>query len=194
MATVNELSATARPKAGKGAARAVRREGRVPGVIYGDSKEPLGDLARLQGAEAEDLRRPLPHHRVQSRRRRHEASRDPARLPARSRRRTTRSTWISCASARARRCACACRSTSINADQAPGIKRGGTVNIVTHTIAVQVPGRRHSAGLRRRSHRPRDQLFAPPERHHAAGERARCWSTATSRWSPSCRRRATRKK
>ena len=42
MATVNELSATARPKAGKGAARAVRREGRVPGVIYGDSKEPLG--------------------------------------------------------------------------------------------------------------------------------------------------------
>ena len=41
MATVNELSATARPKAGKGAARAVRREGRVPGVIYGDSKEPM---------------------------------------------------------------------------------------------------------------------------------------------------------
>ena len=41
MATVNELSATARPKAGKGAARAVRREGRVPGVIYGDNKEPL---------------------------------------------------------------------------------------------------------------------------------------------------------
>jgi large subunit ribosomal protein L25 len=26
-----------------------------------------------------------------------------------------------------------------NADQAPGIKRGGTVNIVTHTIAVQCP-------------------------------------------------------
>ena len=28
---------------------------------------------------------------------------------------------------------------AINADQAPGIKRGGTVNLVTHTIAVQVP-------------------------------------------------------
>ena len=27
----------------------------------------------------------------------------------------------------------------INADQAPGIKRGGTVNIVTHTIAVLCP-------------------------------------------------------
>ena len=26
----------------------------------------------------------------------------------------------------------------VNADQAPGVKRGGTVNIVTHTIDVQV--------------------------------------------------------
>src|SRR3989440_2931610 len=42
MATVNELSAAARPKAGKGAAGAVRREGRVPAVIYGDKKEPIG--------------------------------------------------------------------------------------------------------------------------------------------------------
>jgi len=41
MATVKELKATARPKAGKGAARAVRREGLVPGVIYGDKKPPL---------------------------------------------------------------------------------------------------------------------------------------------------------
>jgi len=41
MATVNELKATARPRAGKGAARAVRREGRVPGVIYGDNQAPL---------------------------------------------------------------------------------------------------------------------------------------------------------
>src|SRR3979409_2013748 len=42
MATVKELKATARPKAGKGAARAERRAGRVPGVIYGAQKEPLG--------------------------------------------------------------------------------------------------------------------------------------------------------
>ncbi|MEM6497736.1 MAG: hypothetical protein AAF709_13560 [Pseudomonadota bacterium] len=32
--------AFARERAGKGAARAVRREGLVPGVIYGASKEP----------------------------------------------------------------------------------------------------------------------------------------------------------
>src|ERR1700752_3652444 len=50
MATVNELKATARPRAGKGAARAVRREGRVPGVIYGDNQPPLAislDFAEL---------------------------------------------------------------------------------------------------------------------------------------------------
>ena len=41
MATVKEMKATARPKAGKGAARAERRAGRVPGVIYGDDKDPI---------------------------------------------------------------------------------------------------------------------------------------------------------
>ena len=37
---IDEIEATARPRAGKGAARAVRREGRIPAVIYGDKKEP----------------------------------------------------------------------------------------------------------------------------------------------------------
>ena len=40
MADTVELEATARDRAGKGAARAVRREGRVPAVIYGDKKDP----------------------------------------------------------------------------------------------------------------------------------------------------------
>ena len=41
MATVNELKATSRPKSGKGAARAERRAGRVPGVIYGNNQPPV---------------------------------------------------------------------------------------------------------------------------------------------------------
>ena len=41
MATIKELKATARPKSGKGAARAERRAGRIPAVIYGDNKPPL---------------------------------------------------------------------------------------------------------------------------------------------------------
>lgn len=40
MAETTELKAKARERAGKGAARAVRREGRVPAVIYGDKQDP----------------------------------------------------------------------------------------------------------------------------------------------------------
>lgn len=35
------LSAETRERAGKGASRALRREGRVPAVVYGDKKDPL---------------------------------------------------------------------------------------------------------------------------------------------------------
>ena len=41
MATVRDMKATARPRAGRGAARNERRAGRVPGVIYGDKQPPL---------------------------------------------------------------------------------------------------------------------------------------------------------
>jgi len=39
MAEVIQLPAEARERAGKGASRAIRREGRVPAVIYGDKKD-----------------------------------------------------------------------------------------------------------------------------------------------------------
>lgn len=35
------LGAEPRPRAGKGAARATRRMGRIPAIVYGDDKEPL---------------------------------------------------------------------------------------------------------------------------------------------------------
>jgi len=40
MSELISLKATARPRAGKGAARQARREGNVPAVIYGDQKTP----------------------------------------------------------------------------------------------------------------------------------------------------------
>ena len=40
MPAVESIRAEARDRAGKGAARATRRDGRVPAVIYGDKKEP----------------------------------------------------------------------------------------------------------------------------------------------------------
>lgn len=41
MSELLNLSAVARDRAGKGASRALRREGRVPAVIYGNNEEPV---------------------------------------------------------------------------------------------------------------------------------------------------------
>jgi large subunit ribosomal protein L25 len=53
MAAVETISAEARDRAGKGAARATRRAGRVPAVIYGDKKEPT--LISLDPKQIEKL-------------------------------------------------------------------------------------------------------------------------------------------
>ncbi len=42
MSATKALKAEAREKAGKGAARALRREGKIPAVIYGGKKPPVG--------------------------------------------------------------------------------------------------------------------------------------------------------
>jgi large subunit ribosomal protein L25 len=42
------LPAEARERAGKGASRALRRDGRVPAVIYGDKKEPISVHVELK--------------------------------------------------------------------------------------------------------------------------------------------------
>lgn len=55
MADTTILSAEPRPRAGRGAARATRREGRIPAIVYGDGQEPLPisleprELARALG-------------------------------------------------------------------------------------------------------------------------------------------------
>ncbi len=138
MATVNELSATARPKAGKGAARAVRREGRVPGVIYGDNKEPLAialDFKELKlkiytghflttvlnvdvdGTKHGVIPRDFQLDPVMD----NPIHVDFLRLGEGAKVRVRVPIHVT------------------NAENAPGIKRGGTVNIVTHTISVLVP-------------------------------------------------------
>jgi large subunit ribosomal protein L25 len=138
MATVNELSATARPKSGKGAARTVRRAGRVPGVIYGDHKEPIAVSLDFKELKLKiyaghflttvcNLDVDGTKHRVIPR----DFQLDPVmdnpihvdflRLGEGAMVRVRVPIHVK------------------NADQAPGIKRGGTVNIVTHTISVQVP-------------------------------------------------------
>ena len=136
MATVNELSATARPKAGKGAARAVRREGRVPAVIYGDSKEPLAISLDFKEVRTKiyaghflttvcNLDVDGTKHRVIPRDFQLDAVRDAPihvdfmRLGEGATIRVNIPVHI------------------VNAETSPGVKRGGTVNIVTHTIELE---------------------------------------------------------
>src|SRR3954451_2784319 len=134
--TVNELKATARPKSGKGAARAERRAGRVPGVIYGNNQPPV-----TISVDDKDLRTRIlagrflttiydidlegKKHRVIPR----DFHLDPVkdfplhvdfmRLGEGATIRVSVPLHI------------------VKAESAPGVKRGGTVNIVTHTIELE---------------------------------------------------------
>jgi large subunit ribosomal protein L25 len=138
MATVKEIKATARPRAGKGAARAVRREGRVPGVIYGNNEPPLNislDHAELrQRIFAGKFLTSIYNvdvdgtaHRVIPR----DFQLDPVRdAPVH----VDFMRLGEGATIRVR-----VPIHVVNADQSPGVKRGGAVNIVTHTLEVRCP-------------------------------------------------------
>jgi large subunit ribosomal protein L25 len=137
MATVKELKATARPKSGKGAARAERRAGRVPAVIYGDNQPPVPIsvddrelrlrifaghfLTTIYEIDLEGKK-----HRVIPR----DYHLDPVKdFP------------VHVDFMRLGEGATIRVSVPLHvkgAEASPGIKRGGTVNIVTHTIDVQV--------------------------------------------------------
>jgi large subunit ribosomal protein L25 len=136
MATVKELKATARAVGGKGAARAERRAGRVPGVIYGNNQPPVAisvDDAELRQrilagrflTTIYDIDLEGNKHRVIPR----DFHLDPVkdfplhvdfmRLGEGATIRVSVPLHI------------------VKAESAPGVKRGGTVNIVTHTIELE---------------------------------------------------------
>src|ERR1700712_422303 len=136
MATVKELKATARPAGGKGAARAERRAGRVPGVIYGDSQPPMTisvDDAELRQrilagrflTTIYDIDLEGKKHRVIPR----DFHLDPVRdFPIHV-------DFMRLGEGATIRVSVPLHI--INAEAAPGVKRGGTVNIVTHTIELE---------------------------------------------------------
>jgi large subunit ribosomal protein L25 len=133
MATVKELKATARPAGGKGAARAERRAGRVPGVIYGNNLPPVTisvddtDLrARILAGRflttIYDIDLEGKKHRVIPR----DFHLDPVRdFPLHV-------DFMRLGEGATIRVSVPLHVQ--NAEAAPGVKRGGTVNIVTHTI------------------------------------------------------------
>ena len=134
--TVKELKATARPKSGKGAARAERRAGKVPGVIYGNNQPPVtisvddADLRQriLAGrflTTIYDIDLEGKKHRVIPR----DFHLDPIKdFP------------IHVDFMRLGEGASIRISVPLHverADASPGVKRGGTVNIVTHAIELE---------------------------------------------------------
>jgi large subunit ribosomal protein L25 len=136
MATVKELKATARPSVGKGAARAERRAGKVPGVIYGNNQPPLPI-----SVDDRELRQRIlagrflttvyeidlegKKHRVIPR----DFHLDPVRdFPIHV-------DFMRLGEGATIRVSVPLHV--VKAEAAPGVKRGGTVNIVTHTIDVE---------------------------------------------------------
>jgi len=146
MASVNLIKAAARPRAGKGAARSERRAGRVPGIIYGDGKPALpisldfADLRQriyaghflttIHDVEIEGVK-----HRVIPRDFQLDAVHDLPlhvdfmRLGEGATIRVNIPIYVR------------------NADQSPGVKRGGTVSIVTHTVEVRCRADAIPAGI-----------------------------------------------
>ena len=63
MAASYELKASARDRVGKGAARALRREGLLPAVIYGDKKPalPISIPVKETTLDPSQGRLPYPH-------------------------------------------------------------------------------------------------------------------------------------
>jgi len=136
MATVKELKATARPASGKGAARAERRAGRVPGVIYGNNQPPVTisvDHSELRQrilagrflTTIYDVELDGKKHRVIPR----DFHLDPVRdVPIHV-------DFLRLGEGATIRVSIPLHI--LNAETAPGVKRGGTVNIVTHAIDLE---------------------------------------------------------
>jgi large subunit ribosomal protein L25 len=136
MPTVNVIKAVARPQGGKGAARAERRAGRVPGIIYGDGKPPLP--ISLEYAEL--------HHRIYAGHfltTVHDVEVDGVKhrvIPRDFQLDAVRDLPLHVDFMRLGEGATIRVNIPIhvrNAEQSPGVKRGGTVSIVTHAVEVR---------------------------------------------------------
>jgi large subunit ribosomal protein L25 len=136
MPEIISLSAEPRDSAGKGAARATRRAGRVPGIIYGDGKEPTPisfeprELSRAINragffATIVDVSVGGTVHRTLAREVQYHPVNDTAlhvdfmRVGAGAR--VTVSAPVS----------------FVNHENAPGLRRGGIVNVIRHSIDIQ---------------------------------------------------------
>jgi large subunit ribosomal protein L25 len=135
MPEITTLSAERRPHAGKGAARATRRKGRIPGIIYGGDRDPMlisleprelsralakrGFLATVVEVKVDDdVHRTLPRD-VQY----HPTTDEPLHVDFMRVGVDTRVTVT-------------VPTVFINPEMSIGLRRGGILNIVRHGIAL----------------------------------------------------------
>jgi large subunit ribosomal protein L25 len=138
MSDITQIDATMRSRVGKGSARAARRAGRVPAVIYGDKKAPLtiemeervvrkvihepGIFGRLlniniDGKNTTVLTRDIQMHPVTD----EPLHMDMLRVGATS------------------KVAVAVPVEFINHEKSPGLKIGGVLNVVRHVVELNCP-------------------------------------------------------
>ncbi len=139
MSEVTSLSAEARDRAGKGGARATRRDGLVPGVIYGAKQSPVsiavsprdlwvqmntpGLYSRLfdvtvGGKTERVLCRDIQKHKVSGQ----PLNVDFLRVSGDAKVHVKVSVHF------------------VNQDKSPGLKKGGVLNIVAHELEIVAPG------------------------------------------------------
>ncbi len=138
MADVLELNAEVRERVGKGAARAIRRDGRVPGVIYGDKQAPEAITLNYRDVSKQHQTGNFlstvysvtlngkPNQVIPK-----DVQLDPV-----------RDTILHVDFLRLAKGAEVTVEVSvnfINEDECPGLKRGGSLNVVRHTVEVNCP-------------------------------------------------------
>jgi large subunit ribosomal protein L25 len=139
MSAVKQLQAVARDRVGKGGARTVRRQGRVPAVIYG-----AGEAAEPIAVDSNEAKRLIFGGRflttvfeidVDGRKTRaipRDYQLDPVKdLPVHV-------DFLRLAEGQRIKVDVPVHFT--NQEASPGLKRGGTLNIVRHTVELDVPG------------------------------------------------------
>ena len=138
MSEVFEIAAEKRERAGKGIARALRREGQVPAVIYGDSRDPEGiavsrkDLTKLFNtgrltSTLMDIELDGKKHRV--------IARDVQLHPVRDD--ILHADFLRLG--KGAKIAVEVSVTFLNEETCPGLKQGGVLNVVRYSVELNCP-------------------------------------------------------
>ena len=139
MAETNELNATPRKSAGKGAARAIRRAGGVPAVIYGANKEPesisLDFVAVLKALNTGNFLSTVFKINVEGGDTTRVIPRDIQVDPIKDFPMHVDFLRI----AKDARLIVEIAVTFVGEEESPGMKRGGVLNVVRHEIEVSAP-------------------------------------------------------